>query len=159
MNNQSINSNPLTMKRTSLTTFIVAALVLLSAWWLWAQSPTAAPEKETSNSRLAVLWTSGDPEVAHRACLMYVHAAHKQKWFDEVVLVVWGPSARLLAADKDVQAKIKSMMRDGVKVQACVACADSYGVSARLRELGMEVKGMGAPLTEMLKQGWKVLTY
>jgi hypothetical protein len=106
-----------------------------------------------------VLWTSGDPEVAHRACLMYAHAAKKQKWFDEVVLIVWGPSARLLAADKDIQAKVKAMMQDGVKVQACVACADSYGISDRLKELGIEVKGMGAPLSDMLKQGWKVLTY
>ena len=147
------------MKRNILTSLILVALISISAWWLNAQPSTPNPAQETTNSRLAVLWTTGDPEVAHRACLMYTHAAHKQKWFDEVVLVVWGPSARLLAADKDIQAKVKSMMQDGVKVQACVACADSYGVSGRLKELGIEVKGMGAPLTDMLKQGWKVLTY
>ena len=90
---------------------------------------------------------------------MYCHNAKKQKWFDQVVLVVWGPSARLLAADKDLQAEVKSMMDDGVQVQACVACADSYGVSDRLREMKIEVKGMGPPLTEMLKTGWKVLTF
>ena len=152
-------SNPQIMKRNILTSFIVVALISISAWWLNGQQVAPNPPKDAANSRLAVLWTTGDPEVAHRACLMYTHAAHKQKWFDEVVLVVWGPSARLLAADKDVQAKVKSMMQDGVKVQACVACADSYGVAARLKELGIEVKGMGGPLTDMLKQGWKVLTY
>jgi len=130
-----------------------------SACWLWAQAPKSASAAEAAPNRLGVLWVSGDPEVAHRSCLMYTHAAQKQKWFDEVVLVVWGPSARLLAADKDVQAKVKSMMQDGVKVQACVACADSYGVAGRLKELGLEVKGMGTPLSDMLKQGWKVLTY
>ena len=51
------------------------------------------------------------------------------------------------------------MMQDGMTVQACVACADSYGISGRLREMGLEVKGMGPPLTEMLKDGWKVLTF
>jgi len=40
-----------------------------------------------------------------------------------------------------------------------VVCADSYGVSERLRELGLKVKAMGSPLTDMLKQGWKVLTF
>jgi len=90
---------------------------------------------------------------------MYCHNAKKQKWFDQVVLVVWGPSARLLAGDKDLQAKVKAMMDDGVQVQACVACADSYGVSDRLREMKIEVKGMGPPLTQMLKTGWKVLTF
>jgi hypothetical protein len=148
-----------TMKRLTLTLFAAVALTAFSGWWLSAQPARTEPTIEASSSRLAVLWTSGDPEVAHRACLMYSHAAQKQKWFDHVTLIVWGPSARLLAADKDVQAKVKSMMQDGVQVQACIACADSYGVSPRLRELGVEVKGMGPPLTDMLKQGWKVITF
>ena len=147
------------MTRASLAALVVAALMCAGAPSLLAQAATPDQGKEASGSRLAVLWTSGDPEVAHRACLMYTHAARKQKWFDEVVLIVWGPSARLLAADKDIQAKVKAMMADGVTVQACVACADSYGISAQLKSLGIEVRGMGAPLTDMLKQGWKVLTY
>ena len=137
----------------------IVGLLAVGVLGLWAEPATTGPTADTTKSRLAVLWTSGDPEVAHRVCLMYAHAAHKQKWFDEVVLIVWGPSARLLAADKDVQAKVNAMMQDGMKVQACVVCADSYGVSARLRELGVEVKPMGSPLTDMLKQGWKVLTF
>ena len=115
--------------------------------------------QESSDSRLAVLWTSGDPEVAHRVCLMYTHAAKKQKWFDEVVLIIWGPSARLLAADSSLRQKVSAMAADGVSLQACVACADSYGVSEELRRIGIDVKPMGRPLTNMLKDGWKVLTF
>jgi hypothetical protein len=118
-----------------------------------AEPPPAAP------SRLAVLWTSADDHVAHRMCLMYSHAAKRAKWFDEVTLIVWGPSQRLLVADKDLQKKIKAMMADGVKVHACIACADSYGLTARLRELGLVVRGMGKPLSDMLKDGWKVITF
>jgi hypothetical protein len=40
-----------------------------------------------------------------------------------------------------------------------VACADSCGVSDRLREMKIEIKGMGDPLTETLKTGWKVLNF
>jgi hypothetical protein len=90
---------------------------------------------------------------------MYTHAARRANWFDEVRLIVWGPSARLLAADKDLQAKVKAMMDDGVIVEACIACADSYGVTQALRDLDIEVKGMGQPLTEMLNSGYKVLTF
>ena len=123
------------------------------------QAENADSLDNASNSKLAVIWTSGDPDVAHRVCFMYTHAAKTAGWFDEVVLVVWGPSARLLAGDKDLQKKIKQMSEDGVIVQACVACADSYGVSQNLRDLGIEVKGMGKPLTEMLKSDWKVITF
>ena len=47
----------------------------------------------------------------------------------------------------------------GVKVQACLACADSYGVTEQLRKLGIEVKYMGKPLTDLITGGWKILTF
>ena len=43
---------------------------------------------EDNKNKLAVLWTSGDPEVAEKVCFMYTLNAKKQKWFDEVVLIV-----------------------------------------------------------------------
>jgi hypothetical protein len=138
---------------------VVIALAFVTGALLFAQAPKPSGITESQESRLAVVWTSGDPDVAHRVCFMYCHNAKKQKWFDQVTLVVWGPSARLLAGDEDLQAKVKAMMDDGVRVQACVACADSYGVSDRLRDMKIEVRGMGPVLTDMLKQGWKVLTF
>ena len=36
-------------------------------------------EKTSPDSRLAVVWTSGDPEVAHQVCFMYTDNARKQK--------------------------------------------------------------------------------
>ncbi len=138
-------------------------LVVVAAVLVWLiPSLAAQPAEEPAapaRSRIAVVWTSGDPDVAHRVCLMYTHAARKSNWFDEVRLIVWGPSARLLAGDKDLQAKIKAMMADGVIVQACIVCADSYGVTETLRNLGIEVKAMGEPLTQMLKNGYKTLTF
>ena len=136
--------------------FIFYVIILLSTNTLAQNTDSVA---NATTNKLAVIWTSGDPDVAHRVCFMYTHAAKTAGWFDEVVLVVWGPSARLLAGDKDLQKKIKQMSADGVIVQACVACADSYGVSQIFRDLGIEVKGMGKPLTEMLKSDWKVITF
>ena len=43
---------------------------------------------ENNTSKLAVLWTSGDPEVAEKMAFMYTYNAKKQGWFDEVVLIV-----------------------------------------------------------------------
>jgi hypothetical protein len=104
-----------------------------------------------SASRLTVVWSTGDREVAVQSCLMYVENANKQKWFSEIALIVWGPSAKLLASDKELQARVELLIDRGTKVQACIACTDSYGVSESLKELGIDVKPMGMPLTEMLK--------
>jgi hypothetical protein len=110
-------------------------------------------------SRLAVLWTSGDREVALKVTFMYTLNAKARGWFDDVTLIVWGPSSNLLASDSELQDQVRAMREAGVELVACRACADSYGVSENLEALGIEVKYMGVPLTEMLKGDWEVLTF
>jgi hypothetical protein len=145
------------MKMTGITFVVVMSTFVLGG--IAHMGLVHGQENAAADSRLAVIWSSGDPEVAHRVCFMYTGNAKKQKWFDEVTLIVWGPSARLLAGDKDLQAKIRTMEDDGVKVQACLACADSYGITEELRKLGIEVKYMGKPLTDLIKGGWRILTF
>ena len=118
-----------------------------------------AQELETKNEKLAVLWVSGDRDVAEKSCLMYTHAAKRNGWFDEVVLIVWGSSSKLLANDVAIQEKVKAMIEDGVILEACISCSNMLGVTEELKALGIDVKGMGVPLTEYLKSGYHVLTY
>jgi hypothetical protein len=112
-----------------------------------------------NSNKLAVLWTSGDPEVAEKMVFMYTLNAKKQGWFDEVVLIVWGPSAKLLSENKMLQEYVRKMQDAGVKVEACIACARMYNVDGNLKEMGIDVKGMGVPLTDYLKDGWKTLSF
>jgi hypothetical protein len=116
-------------------------------------------QMEDNSNKLAVLWTSGDPEVAEKVCFMYTLNAKKQGWFDEVVLIVWGPSAKLLTENKMLQDYVKRMQEAGVRIEACIACARMYGVDETLKSYGIDVKGMGVPLTGYLKSGWRVLTF
>ena len=119
-----------------------------------------AEENVNTPDKLAVLWTSGDPDVAHRMVFMYTHTAKRVGWFKEVTLIVWGPSQRLLLDDKSLQEKVKAMQNDGVIVEACIACAMGYGIVDELKKLGITVKGMGQPLSDYLKKpDWKVLTF
>lgn len=121
---------------------------------------TLSAQMETDNSeKLVVLWASGDKDVAEKSCLMYTHAACKYEWFKEVTLIIWGPSARLVVEDQDIRKKVLAMQEDGVKLEACIACANMLGVTEELLELGVDVKGMGTQLTEYLKSGYHVLSY
>ncbi len=110
-------------------------------------------------SRLAVLWTSGDREVALKVAFMYTLNAKRQGWFDEVTLIVWGPSAKLLSEDAELQQQIQGMAEVGVEIVACKACADQYGVADALSGMGIDVKYMGRPLTDILQADWKVITF
>jgi hypothetical protein len=117
------------------------------------------PQETVGQDTLVVVWTSDDPYVAERVCLMYTHASKTQKWFDEVILIVWGPSAKLISENVKLQEKVKTMQNDGVVIKACQACASSYGVTDELRSIGFEVKGMGKVLSDYLKSGARVITF
>jgi len=118
-----------------------------------------AQDEATAADTLVVLWVSGDRDVAEKSCLMYAHAAKKHQWFSEVILIIWGPSARLTAEDDVIREKVLSMQDDGVILEACIACSEMLGVTEELKSLGIDVKGMGTALTNYLKQDYKVLTY
>jgi hypothetical protein len=122
--------------------------------------PTALGQEVKSESdTLVVLWTSGDIDVAEKMVFMYVSAAKSAKWFDEVVFIIWGPSAKLLSENANLQERLKKMQEMGIRTEACVACARMYGVDDDLRDLGIDVKGMGGPLSDYLKKRYHLLTF
>jgi hypothetical protein len=110
------------------------------------------------NDSLVVLWTSGDRETAFKMVFMYTLNAKLRMWWKNVTLVVWGPSAKLLSEDSEIQAYVAKMKNAGVVLEACLTCADMYGVSGTLADMGIDVKRMGEPLTGYLKEGRAVLS-
>jgi hypothetical protein len=110
-------------------------------------------------NKLLVIWSSADREVALHNVFMYTHNAKKRGWWDEVRLLIWGPSGTLLAGDVELQAEVRAMLADGVDIIACKACSDRLGATEALEQLGVNVFYVGTALTEMLKGGWASLTY
>ena len=145
------------MKKIFSTTGILILLIVVQSAQLWAQQTET---KKVEEDKLVVLWTSDDPYVADRVALMYTHAAKKNKWFNDVTLIIWGPSAKLTSENLKIQKKLKAMKEDGVEIRACIACASAYNVVEDLKKLDFEVAGMGVPLTNYLKDdSIKVITF
>jgi hypothetical protein len=136
---------------------ITIAIVLLGS--LAGKALGQQQQVNGPSDTLVVLWSSGDPEVAEKACLMYTGAAKKFKWFNEVILVVWGPSEKLLAENAALKDKVATLQKSGVIVQACIACANMYSVTDTLKVCKVDVTGMGKPLTKYLKRGYRVVSY
>jgi len=112
-----------------------------------------------ASEKLVVLWTSGDPEVAKKMVFMYTYNAKKYGWWEDITLVVWGPSAKLLTEDKELQKTIKDMDEIGINLLACKGCSDQYEVSDDLEKLGIEVKYIGVELTDFIKGDYHLVTF
>ena len=138
-------------------TLIVVVLIVTAVSFIFTHNVEAQSEKP-GNEKLVIVWSSADRDVALNMVFMYTSNSKKFGWWDDITLVVWGPSAKLLAEDETLQVHIKNMIDAGVVVKACKMCADSYGVSYKLEQLGIIVKYM-KELTDYIKEGRNILTF
>lgn len=109
-------------------------------------------------SKLNILWTTTNRDTITNMIAMYSKHALKVGWWKEINIIIWGGSAKLVGENADVQSEVLEMIKQGIYVQACRACADQYGAAETLEKLGISVEYMGEPLTNLLKQDEKLLT-
>ena len=111
-----------------------------------------------NENKLNILWTNGDYITGEKMVLMYAVNSLLNNWWEEVDVIIWGATAKLVGENIYLQEKIKIAMIAGVKFSACKACSDQLGVSEKLEAIGIEVKYWGEGLTEILKENGKLLT-
>lgn len=89
---------------------------------------------------------------------MYTYNAKKWGWWEDITLLIWGPSAKLLTEDDELQEYLKKIQKEGVHLLACKGCADQYGIADKLTNLGVTVRYTGTDLTNFIKE-IKVVTF
>ena len=80
-------------------------------------------------NKLLIVWISlsslGEIEVAKKLILLYGSVLLPRNYWDEAAchIMVWGPSAKLLAESKELQTMVKKVQETGVDFSSCVAFA------------------------------------
>jgi len=159
----------MTKHRVGILFVLLAATVLFAQPLLALEKAEVTAKKEITaekkelrpEDKLVVVWTSGDRDVALKMVFMYTYNGSTARfgWWQDITLVVWGPSAKLLSEDKELQDYVTTMKKAGITLEACKACADMYEVSGALTGMGVEVKYMGDTLTGYIKEGRHVVTF
>ncbi|MDR1259713.1 MAG: DsrE family protein [Tannerellaceae bacterium] len=108
--------------------------------------------------KINILWTTDNKITVLNMLAIYVLNAKSRGWWKEINVIIWGASAKLVAADTQVQTEVLEMIHSGLTVEACRDCSDVCGVTDDLERLGVNVRFMGQSLTEYIKQGEAVLT-
>lgn len=107
---------------------------------------------------LYILWTNADVWTAKHMVMMYATNAKKRGWWEEVTVIVWGATAKLVAEDEEIKRYVKEAQSVGVHFSACIACARNLDIIEELESLDIEIISWGPPLTELLKSGAKLLS-
>ena len=110
------------------------------------------------NSKLTILWTNADPITSEFMVMMYAKAAIKNKFWEEVRVIIWGATSKLVAENINIQKLVAEAMEAGVEFSACQACAEALGTKQALLEQGIEMRFWGVPLTEIIKNKQDLIT-
>ena len=112
----------------------------------------------TEKTTLYILWTNDNFITSEKMVFMYALNAKRNGWWENVTLVVWGATAKLVAENERIQELFAEAQENQIYVTACKACADQLGVSEVLETHGIDVQYLGTALTNMLKNDEKLIT-
>jgi hypothetical protein len=110
-------------------------------------------------NKLLIIWSTSEIEVAKKMILLYGSVILPRNYWDEAHIMIWGPSAKLLAENVELQEMVVKVQATGVKFSCCIVCSDDYGVTEKLTSLDIDMTHTGEMLTESLQSDWKVLTF
>ncbi len=110
-------------------------------------------------NKLLIVWSTAEIEVAKKMVLLYSSVILPRGYWDQAHLMIWGPSAKLLAENEELQGMVSKIKQTGVELSCCVVCSDEYAVTETLDSLGIDMIHTGELLTNALKEEWKVITF
>ena len=145
----------------SRRTFLKNAMTAGGAAALATMAGLEATTARAEDAPLKVLFliTHSD-EYAARWSIKSAYFTLKLKLADEVRFAFLGKNEKLLVEDKEINEFAKKIAAEAKeKPVACILCADEFGVSDQLREMGFTVTGYLKPVMQWLREGYIPLTY
>jgi hypothetical protein len=109
------------------------------------------------SSKLLVVIATGDAEKAMTG-MRYAQRNLSEGWMDEVKVVFFGPSERLLVEDEQI-AKTAKEIGAVEKPIACKFISDRDGISEKIEDLGVKVDYVGIIIANFLKDGYVPMVF
>ncbi|MCL2493805.1 MAG: DsrE family protein [Clostridiales bacterium] len=110
------------------------------------------------SNTLHILWTNDNMDTSRFMLMMYSTNSMLRGFWDNVTVIIWGATAKLVSENEAIQEYLKIAQHAGVRFSACISCARQLGVAEALEALDIEVIPWGPPLTEIIKNGAPLIT-
>lgn len=109
------------------------------------------------SSRVLIIISTGEKGKA-AAGLRYAFRAKSEGWMDDVKVIFFGPSEKLLVGDDLIAERAKEIAAMEKPI-ACKAFADQLGISEKIESLGLKVDFVGPIISRLIKEGYVPLVF
>lgn len=109
-----------------------------------------------------VIVSSGEEAVEKALTgMMFAINAKKHNWLENVNLMFFGPSEKMIAKGENEQVSglLKQAIELGITPVACRAISEREDISMELKGLGIDVEYVGTILSSYIKKDYQVLTF
>jgi hypothetical protein len=136
--------------------FIIILLFLSIMAMQFSHAQSGSPSKafhvwqENSMHKVAILWTSRNPDIFLESIEPYCEDCFKNEAHEDLTLIAWGSSVGLLAKDATIRKELALLIEMGVKVKASGRLAAKYECNEKLMKIGVEITDINKLLTEFL---------
>ena len=109
---------------------------------------------------LLVIISSGEEAPAKAMTgLNFAYNAAKNKWMNDVKIILFGPSEKLATTNKDFESRLRDAIKEGIIPNACSNIAGRENITEKLQTIGVSVDPIGPILTSYVKKGYEVITF
>jgi hypothetical protein len=108
-------------------------------------------------SKVLVIISTGEAEKALTG-LMYAYRSMSEGWIDDLRVVFFGPSERLLVKDERI-AQIAQRICEAEKPFVCKFISDQEGISEAIENLGLKVEYVGTIISDFIKAGYVPMVF
>ncbi|MBO8172103.1 MAG: hypothetical protein H0Z33_09435 [Bacillaceae bacterium] len=109
------------------------------------------------SKKVLIIISTAEKEKALTGILYGVNAM-KNGWLDDVKIMFFGPSEKLLAEDPDFQEQAAKIKEYQTPV-ACKFISDNQGISENLASLGIEVEYVGKMVSDYIGEGYTPMVF
>ncbi len=102
---------------------------------------------------LLIHWTTDNFDTSLHMVLLYAHNTKKNKLWDEITVLVWGASQKLVKENEQIADEVKKLHSLNVKVIACEHCAAEMNTTDALASCDIDMFKTGKFLTDWIQSG------
>lgn len=111
-----------------------------------------------SKKRVLMIISSEDKNVVSSAMALAT-VSFESKLYEDIKVFFFGPSEKLVAEDKDVQASLSKLIKDGITPVACANLGKAFDISPKLTALGFNVIPVGAAVADLINQDYATIVF
>lgn len=107
--------------------------------------------------KVVVIIATGEPEKALTG-MMYAKNAAKHNWLEDVKVVYFGPSEKLLIENEKIS-KYAIEIADITETFACKFLSDEQNISEEISKKNIKVEYVGTIISDLIKDGYETMVW